>query len=156
MRKIIFILPLIFMSCMKQDITSIVVQYNMSSEINLFNGSYVVHFLHKDDVYYNFPISENETNEVKKAYNNYNISNYEKELLIVDDKPLIMPTSDIKYVINFSDGNKQTFIIRTDYKKNPLDIEKYQNLKVFIEKINNVIKSKKEIKNVENSNFLYF
>ena len=144
------------MSCMKQDITSIVVQYNMSSEINLFNGSYVVHFLNKDDVYYNFPISENEINEVKKAYNNYNISNYEKELLIVDDKPLIMPTSDIKYVINFSNGNKQTFIIRTDYKKNPLDIEKYQNLKVFIEKINNVIKSKKEIKNVENSNFLYF
>ena len=156
MRKIIFILPLIFMSCMKKDITSIVVQYNMSSEINLFKGSYVVRFMNKDDVYYNFPISEKEINEIKKAYNNQNISNYEKELLIVDDKPLIMPTSDIKYIINFSNGNKQSFIIRTDYKKNPLDIEKYQNLKIFIEKINNIIKSKEEIKNVEKSNALYF
>jgi hypothetical protein len=156
MRKIIFILPLIFMSCMKKDITSVVVQYNMSSEINLFKGSYVVHFMNKDDVYYNFPISEKEINEVKKAYNNQSISNYEKELLIVDDKPLIMPTTDIKYVINFSNGNKQSFIIRTDYKKNPLDIEKYQNLKVFIEKINNIIKSKEEIKNAKKSNALYF
>lgn len=144
------------MSCMKKDITSIVVQYNMSSEINLFKGSYVVRFMNKDDVYYNFPISEKEINEIKKAYNNQNISNYEKELLIVDDKPLIMPTSDIKYIINFSNGNKQSFIIRTDYKKNPLDIEKYQNLKIFIEKINNIIKSKEEIKNVEKSNALYF
>lgn len=144
------------MSCMKKDITSIVVQYNMSSEINLFKGSYVVRFMNKDDVYYNFPISEKEINEIKKAYNNQNISNYEKELLIVDDKPLIMPTSDIKYIINFSNGNIQSFIIRTDYKKNPLDIEKYQNLKIFIEKINNIIKSKEEIKNVEKSNALYF
>lgn len=144
------------MSCMKKDITSIVVQYNMSSEINLFKGSYVVRFINKDDVYYNFSISEKEINEIKKAYNNQNISNYEKELLIVDDKPLIMPNSDIKYIINFSNGNKQSFIIRTDYKKNPLDIEKYQNLKIFIEKINNIIKSKEEIKNVEKSNALYF
>jgi hypothetical protein len=144
------------MSCMKKDITSVTVQYNMSSEVNLFKGSYVVHFLDKDDVYYNFPISENEINEVKKTYNNQNISNYEKELLIVDDKPLIMPTSDIEYIISFSNGNKQVFIIRTDFRKNPLDKEKYKNLKVFIDKINNIIKSKEEIKKADKSHALYF
>lgn len=149
-------LPLIFMSCMKNDIDSITVQYNMSSEINLFKGSYVVHFLNKDDVYYNFAISENEIVEIKKTYNNQNISNYEKELLIVDDKPLIMPSTDIKYIINFSNGGKQIFIIRTDFRKNPLDKEKYQNLKVFIDKINSIIKSKNEIRNAEKSNTLYF
>lgn len=144
------------MSCMKKDITSVIVQYNMSSEINLFKGSYVVHFLDKDDAYYNFPISENEIYEVKQTYNNQNISKYDNELLIVDDEPLIMPSTDIKYIINFSDGNKQTFIIRTDFRKNPLDNKKYKDLKVFIEKTNNIIKSKEEIKNAKKSNILYF
>jgi len=156
MRKIIFILPLIFMSCMKNDITSVIVQYNISSEINLFKGSYVVHHMNKDDVFYDFPISENEINEVKETHNNQNILNYEKELLVVDYEPLIMPTSDIKYIINFSNGNKQVFIIRTDFRKNPLDEEKYRNLKVFIDQINSIIKSKEEIKKAESSNTLYF
>lgn len=156
MRKIIFILSLIFMSCVRNDVDSIVVQYDNSSEINLFKGSYVVHFMDKDDSYYNFSISENEITEVKRTYNNQDISNYEKELLIVDDKPLIMPTSDTKYIVSLSNGNEQTFIIRTDYRNNPLNTEKYKNLKVFIEKIDDIIKSKKEIKNAEKSNILYF
>lgn len=156
MRKIIFILPLIFMSCVKRDITSVIVQYNMSSEINLFEGSYIVHDMNKNDIFYDFPISENEINEVKKTHSNQNISNYEKELLVVDDKPLIMPTSDIKYIINFSNGNKQVFIIRTDFRKNPLDEEKYKSLKVFIDKINSIIKSKEEIRKAQKSNALYF
>ena len=144
------------MSCMKNDITSVIVQYNISSEINLFKGSYVVHHMNKDDVFYDFPISENEINEVKETHNNQNILNYEKELLVVDYEPLIMPTSDIKYIINFSNGNKQVFIIRTDFRKNPLDEEKYRNLKVFIDQINSIIKSKEEIKKAESSNTLYF
>ncbi|MVX34621.1 hypothetical protein [Myroides sp. LoEW2-1] len=156
MRKITFILPLIFMSCVRNGIDSIVVQYNNSSEINLFKGLYIVQFMDKEDFCYNFSISENEIIEVKRIYDNQNISNYEKELLIVDDKPLIMPTSDTKYVVSLSNGNKQTFIVRTDYRNNPLDTEKYKNLKVFIEKINDIIKSKKEIKDAEKSNILYF
>lgn len=144
------------MSCMKKDIISVIVQYNVSSEINLFKGSYIVHHMNKDDVFYDFPISENEIDEVKETHSNQNISNYEKELLVVDDKPLIMPTSDIKYIINFSNGNKQVFIIRTDFRNNPLDEEKYRNLKVFIDQINSIIKSKEEIKKAEKSNVLYF
>lgn len=144
------------MSCMKKDITSVIVQYNMSSEINLFEGSYIVHDMNKNDIFYDFPISENEINEVKETHSNQNISNYEKELLVVDDKPLIMPTSDIKYIINFSNGSKQVFIIRTDFRKNPLDEEKYKSLKVFIDKINSIIKSKEEIKKAQKSNALYF
>lgn len=144
------------MSCMKKEITSVIVEYNTSSEINLFKGSYVVHFLDKDDAHYNFPISEDEVNEIKKTYNNQNIYNYGNELLIVDDEPLIMPSTDIKYIINFSDGDKQAFIVRTDFRKNSLDNEKYKNLKVFIEKTNNIIKSKEEIKKAEKSNTLHF
>ena len=156
MRKIIFMLPFIFIGCMNKDITSIKIQYNISSEINLFDGTYVVHQMGKDDFHYNFPISEDEINEIKKSYNNQSISNYEKELLIVDDKPLIMPSTDIKYIINFSNGDKQVFNIKTDFRKNPLDNGKYKDLKVFVEKINNTIKSKEEIKKVEKSNILSF
>lgn len=156
MRKIIFLLPLIFMSCMKKDIVSVTVKYNMSSEIDLFKGSYVVHFLDKDDVYYNFPISESQIQEVKTTYYNQNIFDYENKLLIVNKELLIMPASDIKYIIKFSNGNKQEFIIRTDYRNNPLNNKKYKKLKVFIEKINNIINSQQEIKNAEKSNALYF
>lgn len=116
------------MSCVRNDVDSIVVQYDNSSEINLFKGSYVVHFMDKDDSYYNFSISENEITEVKRTYNNQDISNYEKELLIVDDKPLIMPTSDTKYIVSLSNGNEQTFIIRTDYRNNPLNVNRQQKV----------------------------
>lgn len=141
---------------MKKDIVSVTVKYNMSSEIYLFKGSYVVHFMDKDDIYYNFPISESQIQDIKATYYNQNIFDYENKLLIVNNELLMMPASDIKYIIEFSNGYKQEFIIRTDYRNNPLNNKKYKKLKVFIEKINKIIDSKQEIKNAEKSNVLYF
>lgn len=155
MKKLIFMIPLFFVSCVEKDISSILIQNNKSSDINLFEGEYAVHFMEKQDSIFSFPISDEEISEVKKTYEKQNIKNYEKETLVTDDKPLIMPATDIKYIINFTDGSKQIFIIRTDFRKNPLDVEKYENLKKFIEKIDKTIKSKKEIQNTSKSDFLH-
>ncbi|OXA69657.1 hypothetical protein B0A58_15305 [Flavobacterium branchiophilum NBRC 15030 = ATCC 35035] len=67
-----------------------------------------------------------------------------------------MPSFDVKYVIGFTSGDEQVITIRSDFRQNPLDNEKYKNLKVFIDKINNIIKSKEEINKAEKSNALYF
>jgi hypothetical protein len=156
MKKIFFIIPLLFMSCIKKDITSIIIQDDQSSEVNLFKGEYTVHFMNKKDANYKFYITEDEITEIKDTYDDQNIKNYENEFLITnDDEPIMMPASDMKYIISFSDDSKQTFTVKTDFIKNPLDKEKYKNLKIFIEKINKIIKSKKEIKNALKSDAKY-
>jgi len=155
MKRLIFIIPLLFVSCVEKDISSILIEYNKSSDINLFEGKYTVHFMEKQDSIYSFPISEEEIIDVKKTYEEENVKNYDKKILVTDDKPLIMPATDIKYIVNFTDGSNKIFTIRTDFRKNPLDVEKYKNLKKFIEKINKVIKSKKEVQKASKSDFLY-
>ena len=112
--------------------------------------------MNKKDVKYNFLIPEDEIIEIKETYDNQNIKNYGNELLITNNnEPIIIPVSYMIYIISFSDGSKQIFKINTELKKNPLDKEKYKNLKIFIEKINKVIESKKEIKNALKSDFKY-
>lgn len=143
------------MSCVEKEISSILIQNNKSSDINLFEGKYALHFMEKEDSIFSFPISDEEISEVKKTYEKQNIKSYEKETLVTDDKPLIMPATDIKYIINFTDGSKQIFTIRTDFRKNPLDVEKHENLKKFIEKIDKTIKSKEETQNISKSDFLH-
>lgn len=156
MRKLILLLPLIFLSCNKKEIVAITIENNRSNKIELFTGKYTVHFMDKDDIEYNFNINENEIAKIKEVYDKENIVSYENELLIIDDKkPLIMPFTELKYSIDFSNGSKQVFTIRTDFTNNPLYLEKYKKLKIFTETINNIVKSKNEIKNAENSNFLY-
>jgi hypothetical protein len=156
MKKLIFIIPFLLISCVKKDITSIVIKDDQSSEINLFKGQYIVRFMNKKDANYNFSITNDEIIDIKKTYDNQNIGNYASELLITDNnEPIIMPVSFMIYIINFSDGSKQIFRINADLKKNPLEIEEYRELNFFIEKINSIIKSKKEIQNALKSDYKY-
>lgn len=141
-------------SCAKKDITSIVVNYNNSSSINLFEGQYKVQFMNKPDFNKEFIISKDEIKNIKKVYNAQNIENLGDELYIIDEKPLTMPTKDIKYIISFSTGAKQIFIIRTDFRENPLSEIKHKKLKVFIDEIERVIEDKKVIKNTPKSDFI--
>lgn len=156
MKKLIFIIPLLFISCIKNDITSIIVQNDQSTEVNLFNGEYIVRLMNKKDAKYNFLITEKEIAKIRHTYNKYNIRNYENELLITNyDETIIMPVSYITYIINFSDGSKQIFKINMDLKKNPLDKEIYKDLKFFVDNIDKIIKSKKEITNAVKSDYKY-
>lgn len=156
MKKLIFIIPLLFTSCVKKDISSIIIQNDQSSELNLFKGKYLVHFMEKEDANLKFSISEDEIIVIKKTYHNLNINNYEKELLITDNsQQIIMPSSYTIYNINFSDGSNQIFKINTDLKKNPLERRQYKQLYKFINKINDIIKTKKEIYNAPKSDLRY-
>lgn len=152
MKKLIFIIPFIILSCNKKEITSVVINNDGSSEIDLFNGEYIVYYMDKEDTKINFTVKEAEILQVKKSYVSENIGKYGEEILVVDDAPIMMPAYDTQYIITFEDGSKQTIIIRTDFRKNPIDAEKYKNLKVFIEKIDKMISSKKEIQEAPKSN----
>lgn len=152
MKKLIFIIPFIFISCNENDITSIVIKNDRLSEINLFNGEYIVHFMDKEDSKFKFIVKEAEILQIKKSYVSENILSYGKEILVMDNAPLIMPAYDTEYIINFEDGSKQTILIRTDFRKNPLNSKEYKKLKVFIEKIDKIINSKKEIQDAPKSN----
>ncbi|CAM3825648.1 Lipoprotein [Flavobacterium branchiophilum] len=156
MRKLIFVLLFLFISCSKKEINYVLIQNDKSSEINLFKGIYKVHFMDKQDGIYNFSIKKQELFNIKETYNNENIIKYGKEFLVIDEKTKVMPSFDVKYVIGFTSGDEQVITIRSDFRQNPLDNEKYKNLKVFIDKINNIIKSKEEINKAEKSNALYF
>ncbi|TQM39476.1 hypothetical protein BC670_0274 [Flavobacterium branchiophilum] len=57
MRKLIFILLFLFISCSKKEINYVLIQNDKSSEINLFKGIYKVHFMDKQDGIYNFSFS---------------------------------------------------------------------------------------------------
>ena len=156
MKKIIFLIPVLFISCIKKDIKSIVINNNQSTELNLFEGKYTVHFMSKKEANYNFSISDKEITDIKNTYHNLDISSYDDEVLVTDStQPIIMPVSYNVYIINFSDGTKQTFKINMDLKKNPLEIKKFSQLKIFIDKLNAIIKSKKEIINAPKSDFKY-
>ena len=156
MKKLIFIIPLLFISCVKKEISSIIIQNDQSSELNLFKGKFVVHFMEKEDANYKFSISEDEIIVIKKTYDNLNINNYDKELLITDNsQQIIMPSSYTIYNINFSDGSNQIFKVNTGLKKNPLKRLEYKQLYKFIDQINDIIKSKKEIYNSPKSDLRY-
>ena len=155
MKKIFFIIPLILISCSKNDIKSIVININQSEQIDLFKGEYTVRFMQKKDLKVIFKISKIEINEIKETYKKENIKNYKSQILVVNDKPIIMPATDIKYTIDFTNGSKQVFTIRTDNVEDPLNFEKFKALKVFIYKINYILKQKKEIQNLPKSDYLY-
>ncbi|HEX8574969.1 MAG TPA: hypothetical protein VF677_01610 [Flavobacterium sp.] len=151
----IMIIALIFISCTKKNINSIVIQNDRSSEINLFEGEYVIHFMSKEDSKYKFPIEREEILEIKNTYERENIFDYGKELIVEEEEVFSMPLSDAKYIIHFEDGTKQIIIVRTDFVKNPLNMKKYRQLKKFIDKINDIIKSKKEIQSAPKSDVFY-
>ncbi|HEX8576376.1 MAG TPA: hypothetical protein VF677_08790 [Flavobacterium sp.] len=151
----IIIIALLFISCTKKNINSIVIQNDRSSEINLFEGEYIIHFMSKEDSKYKFPIDREEILEIKNTYERENIFDYGKELIAVEEELFSVPLSDTKYIIHFEDGTKQVIIVRTDFVKNPLDMKKYRRLKKFIDKINDIIKSKKEIQNAPRSDVFY-
>ena len=156
MKKIIYIIFLIFIfSCKNKNISNIIIKYDKSSAINLFKGKITIRYLEKKDSIYNFKISDKEIDMIRQIYINQNISKYESKTLIVDSKPIIMPATDIKYIISFNDSTEQEFIIRTDFRSNPLSTGQFKNFKVFIEKIDSIIKLEKEFKGIIKSDYIY-
>ena len=84
MKKIFFIIPLILISCSKNDIKSIVININQSEQIDLFKGEYTVRFMQKKDLKVIFKISKIEINEIKETYKKENIKNYKSQILVVN------------------------------------------------------------------------
>lgn len=155
--KKMFLLFLVFalFSCTQKELVSVEVKNARSSTVALFEGKYTVHFMNKSDLEVDFPITADEIRRVKRAYAKQNIESLESDLLIYVNEPLIMPAYDEIYTLKFSDSTQQVFTIRTDYRANPLDKEKYRQLKIFLETIDNIINSKDEIKNAVKSDVWY-
>lgn len=155
MKYLFLILPFLILSCTKKNIESITIHQGNSSEINLFKGSYLVRFMDKEDAIYKFPMSSKEIEKVKETYQEQEIDNYGEDVFIVGNEPLIMPNCEIKYNIVFSDGSQQVVAIRSNFNTNPLEKEYYTRLKVFLDCIDTIIHSKKQITTAKKSNYLY-
>lgn len=150
--KKILILVLFTMICCnktncKSDIKSIQIFEDQSSEIDLFKGTYLVHFMNKQDSILKFSISEKEIENMKKLYLNNDICLYGNNVLIQEKDPLIMPVTELKYVIKFENGKQQNIMIRTDFRKDPLNIKGNEKIKIFIDNINRNLNDKNELKN---------
>lgn len=151
MKKILILVLFTMISCnktnCKSDIKSIQIFEDQSSEIDLFKGTYIVHFMNKQDSILKFSISEKEMENIKKLYLNNDICLYGNNVLIQEKDPLIMPATELKYVIEFENGKQQNIMIRTDFRKDPLNIKGNEKMKIFIDNINRNLNNKNELKN---------
>ena len=151
MKKILILVLFTMISCnktnCKSDIKSIQIFEDQSSEIDLFKGTYIVHFMNKKDSILKFSISEKEMENIKKLYLNNDICLYGNNVLIQEKDPLIMPATELKYVIEFENGKQQNIMIRTDFRKDPLNIKGNEKIKIFIDNINRNLNNKNELKN---------
>lgn len=154
---LLLIFSIIILSCSNtncnSDIESIKILENQDTEVDLWKGIHTTHFFNQKDNIIRFSVSEKEISSIKEIYAAANICSYGNEILIQDDSPLIMPATEIKYIIKFNTGKTQLIIIRTDFQNNPLNIKGNERMKKFIYKIDQVLKNKKELKNLSKSDF---
>lgn len=150
-KTLLLLLTLTILSCSQKELVSVEVKRSRASTVALFDGKYSVHFMNRPDLLVDFPISGEEIRRVKNAYIKQDIAVFGEDLLINPGEPIIMPAQHKEYILQFSDGTQQSFTIKFDYRTNPLDKEKYRQLKIFLETIDNIIESKQEIKNAERS-----
>ncbi|WP_131725482.1 MULTISPECIES: hypothetical protein [unclassified Chryseobacterium] len=133
--------------------TSVYIDDNSITKINLFKGEYRINNYGGNDPIVKFSVSDSEKENLVKSYRKNKISKLGEKVYVVDQEQKVkMQLYTTTYTLLFNDGSRQEIYVITDYETDPL--KKFENLKLFISDIENLISKKQELQNLPDFNYL--
>ncbi|KQT22030.1 hypothetical protein ASG31_01415 [Chryseobacterium sp. Leaf404] len=153
--KHIFLILTLLISCSKstRHLTSVYIDDNSITKINLFKGEYRINNYGGNDPIVKFSVSDSEKENLVKSYRKNKISKLGEKVYVVDQEQKVkMQLYTTTYTLLFNDGSRQEIYVITDYETDPL--KKFENLKLFISDIENLISKKQELQNLPDFNYL--
>lgn len=139
---------------------TIIIDFAQSYKYDLTAGVYTVHFMDKPDTTIKFQLSPDEINKIVDKYYEFeidNISGVHKDLgtIVIEDNCMIMPKL---YTILHVRSKTKLQDIQIDEGCDDLslgDVKRGKSVKLFLNFVRAIVKSKPEINNAPQSDIIY-